>query len=66
MKIARRFNAGFWQMKNDSRRTAEVIARARPSFSRPLRDSKSIGVAFPALKRRAIFIMSLRDKTHVR
>ena len=60
MKIARRFNAGWCGLEITESRRDERRSGLRVGFS-AVRDL-SVCSAHPALKRRAIFTVSLRDK----
>jgi len=60
VKIARRFNAG-WAEHTDKSRTAENPT-LKPDLLSSLRDSVISKPHHPALKRRAIFTVSLRDE----
>ncbi len=61
LKIARRFNAG-WRppIGTSPEGTVESSASSNPAFNRPS-GTEVFGPSFPALKRRAILNLSLRD-----
>src|SRR5437763_16396176 len=61
LKIAQRFNAGMYATPEQVPRGRLKDGADRDPFSRPF-GTRSLSTAIPALKRRAIIGMSLRDK----